>query len=198
MGTQEHFSSVPHPHSQMRKADPFSVWMHPVDEIEPEQDVLSDAAEMLSGFLRAVASQPDGCSAGEEALAHIALAMPAQFPDGFRGPRNPLDGDYSALGRAFSRLFACISGGWADARICVAGIRAMAAVYLLRPDLLGGATMHQLGRRCGGVSRQAFCKHVRAIRDSHGGIRNRAMKSESSRLVFQERCKNSWRLKRRK
>jgi hypothetical protein len=175
-----------------RRPAPDAVWHHPVDDLEPEADSLSDAADMLSAFLRAVAEQQSCCGAGLEAMAHIALAMPAQFPGGFAEPTSRLPGDYRALGRAFARLFSCIAGGWTRTRISEAGIRALAAVYVLRPDLLGGATMHALGARCGGVTRQAFCKHVRAIRDSHGGIRNRAMKSESARQNFRERCIQTW------
>ena len=165
-----------------RRPAPDAIWHHPVDDLEPEADTLSDAAEMLSAFLRSVAEQKTCCGAGLEALAHIALAMPKQFPGGFAQPASRLPGDYRALGFAFSRLFSCIAGGWTRTRISEAGIRAIAAVYVLRPDLLGGATMETLGMRCGGVTRQAFCKHARAIRDAHGGIRNRSMKSEETRL----------------
>lgn len=168
-----------------RRPPQEAVWHHPVDDIEPEADSLSDAADMLSAFLRAIAEQPTCCKAGLEALAHIAIAMPKQFPGGFAAPKAHLQGDYRALGSAFARLFSCIAGGWTRTRISEAGIRALAAVYVLRPDLLGGATMEALGMRCGGVTRQAFSKHARAIRDAHGGIRNRSMKSEETRL----RCK---------
>lgn len=182
---------------QARRPVPLSVWLHPVDDIEPEEDALSDAAEMLSAFLRSIAEQQDGCAAGRVALSHIAQALPRQFPGGFPAPDQPLSGDYRTLGRAFSRLFSCIAGGWLQTRVCEAGIRAIAAVYLLRPDLLAGATMQELGRRCGGVTRQAFCKHVRSIRDSHGGIRNRAMKSEEARLKFKQKCKETWKTRPR-
>jgi len=185
-------SRLPSPSTHMRRYNPDAVWHHPVDDLEPEPDTLSDAAEMLSGFLRAVAEQPTAARAGLEAMAHIALAMPRQFPGGFVLPSVPLAGDYRGLGRAFSRLFSCIAGGWSHTRISEAGIRATAAVYVLRPDLLGGATMHELGRRCGGVTRQAFCKHVRSIRDSHNGIRNRAMKSEEARLKFKHSTTQTW------
>ena len=170
------------PKNMRPRPAPDAVWHHPVDDIEPEADTLSDAADMLSAFLRAVAEQRTCCKAGMEAMAHIALAMPRQFPGGFAEPSSRLAGDYKTLGTAFSRLFSCIAGGWRRTRISEAGIRALAAVYVLRPDLLGGATMETLGMRCGGVTRQAFSKHARAIRDSHGGIRNRTMKSEETRL----------------
>jgi hypothetical protein len=173
-----------------RKPPSDAVWHHPVDDLEPEADSLSESADMLSGFLRAVAEQPTACRAGVEALAHIALACPTQFPGGFHLPSQSLDGDYRTFGIAFSRLFSLITAGWTHTRTSEAGRRAIAAVYVLRPDLLGGATLHDLGIRFGGCTRQNLSKHARAIRDAHRGIKNRAMKSEETR----KRCQQTHRL----
>lgn len=167
-----------------------AVWHHPVDDLEPEEDILSDAAEMLSDFLRALSDCKTATEAGREAVAHIALAMPECFPGGAKLPRKSLQGSYKAFGIAFSRLFSCIMGGWGKSPVREVGIRAIAAVYVLRPDLLGAATMETLGRKFGPVTRQAFCKHVRSIRDAHGGIRNRAMKSEETRAKLKQRTKH--------
>lgn len=164
-----------------RRLPPDSIWLHPVDEIEPEPDNISDTAEMLSSFLRCVAEQSTACKAGKEAIAHIALAMPEQFPGGFVLPSIQIEGNYRQFGRAFSRLFACITGNFHRSSMSEAGIRAMMAVYIIRPDLLGGATLEELGARLGGSTRQNLSKHARAIRDAHKGIKNRSMKSEETR-----------------
>ena len=159
--------------------EPFE-WRHPVDELEPIENPLSVAAETLSEILRAIADQSSAVSAGNEALAHIAIAFPAQFPGGFAAPSVRITGDYAFAARAFSRLFSFIAGGWGKTRSSEVGVRALVAVYVLRPDLLDGISLNVLGRKLG-VTRQNLSKHARAIRDTHSGIKNRAMKSENHR-----------------
>ena len=159
--------------------EPFE-WRHPVDELEPIENPLSVAAETLSEILRAIADQSSAVAAGDEALAHIAIAFPVQFPEGFAAPAVRVAGDYACAARAFSRLFAFMAGGWGKTRSSEVGVRALVAVYVLRPDLLDGISLEGLGRKLG-VTRQNLSKHARAIRDAHGGVKNRAMKSEQHR-----------------
>lgn len=81
-----------------------------------------------------------------------------------------------------ARFFSWISEG---SLLSEWGTRAMAAIYCVRPDLLNGMTLEQIGKKSG-KTRQAIDKHVLSFRDSFGGIASGAMRSEKNRLHCKE------------
>lgn len=62
------------------------------------------------------------------------------------------------------------------------GQRVMAMAYVLNPSAIGSASLQAIGA-CTNKTRQAVCKIVQDFRDSFGGIRSRAMRPDSTRLL---------------
>jgi hypothetical protein len=62
------------------------------------------------------------------------------------------------------------------------GQRVMVAAYVLAPAIIGSASLEVIGR-LNNKTRQAVNKVVQDFRDSFGGIKNRAMRDDSTRLL---------------
>lgn len=169
---------------RMQDAD----WRHPVDEIEPEAEPTTDSALVVSRILRHLASfrELGAIKLGDETAALAAIALPDAFPGGYRQPMIGLDDEDRIAVCRMEELWdwMCMLGR--RPRLSAIGHRALAVIYVLRPDLLDGQPLEVLGADSG-ITRQALSKLVSQFRDCFGGVRNRTMKSDETRA----RCRSA-------
>jgi len=176
-----------------KSTTPDADWRHPVDDIEPEESEACDSVELIGRVLRHLAGVRGlGVVAlGDEAAALAALAIPEAFPGGARQPMMFLAADDRAAMLRMPDFWAwvCILGR--RPRLSAIGHRTLAAIYVLRPDLLDGEPLCDIGSGSG-ISRQGLSKLVSDFRDCFGGVRNRTMKSDETRA----RCRAARRQRR--
>jgi 23S rRNA maturation mini-RNase III len=76
-------------------------------------------------------------------------------------------------------------------------IRIFLIAYVIRPELINGMTLSQIGKHLGGISKQRICAKLKKqdkIIPYHG--RNR--KSEEQRKIYSESQKKAWEKRRKK
>ena len=85
--------------------------------------------------------------------------------------------DLPRVAADFGRVLVWLSEGNSTVEI---GQKCLACLYVLRPDLIGGATLEQIGRQSS-VTRAAIDKHVNEFRDTFGvmGFNNRSENTRS-------------------
>lgn len=164
------------------------VWRHPVEDIEPQQEPAEDSAQLLARIFRHLASLRGmgATNLGDEVAALAGVAVPECFPKGYRQPWLTLDHEDRAMLKAMPEFWAWLCMPGRRAKLSAIGHRTLAALYVMRPDLIDGIPLESLGQYSG-VTRQALSKLVTEFRDCFGGVRNRAMKSDETRA----RCRSA-------
>jgi len=170
-----------------RSTPPGAYIRHPVEDMEPEDD-RTDTAELLSRILRHLATMRGlgPVRLGDEVAAVAAIGVPECFPGGWRAPMLQLDQEERTALRGMEELWTWLCMLGRQPRLSAVGHRTLAALYVLRPDLLEGVALEEIGGGCG-ITRQALSKLVSDFRDCFGGVRNRAMKSDETRA----RCRGA-------
>jgi hypothetical protein len=161
---------------------PFGVYIHhPVEDIEPVEEG-ADSAELIARILRHFSTMRGLGAArlGDEVAAISGIALPDCFPGGWRAPMLQLEKEERAALKGMEEFWAWLCMLGRRPRLSAVGHRALAALYVLRPDLLDGVALEELGSACG-ITRQALSKLVSDFRDCFGGVRNRTMKSDETR-----------------
>lgn len=163
---------------------------HPVDDIEPEltdSEIMSEAAEAFSKTLYFMADGRESLvQIGLKALTIISYVYPEFLVES--GPCKwgevidcaPLNAEDVVFARLFRRVWSWMIED--SRKASNIGMRAIVLLYTLRPDLLGGATMEELGESLNGSSRQNVSKLVSDCRDIFDGIRSGSMRDEITRL----------------
>lgn len=163
-------------------------WRHPVDEIEPEAEPTTDSALVVSRILRHLSSLRGmgAVKLGDETAAIAAVAVPEAFPGGYRQPMLGIGHEDKDAIERMQELWDWLCMFGRRPRLSAIGHRTLAAIYVLRPDLLDGQPLEVLGEGSG-ITRQALSKLVSQFRDCFGGVRNRTMKSDETRA----RCRSA-------
>jgi hypothetical protein len=179
-----------------------SIIDHPIDHIEPADDFraldgltreeIKSATEIFESSMRWCIDGVGLVCKGQRTAIVISIMRPAlsyglnlhrKASRIFTKANESTNGAMELSGRLFGPVLEWLRRG---DRVSELGERIMVLFYVLRPDLICGSTLAELGR-ISNKTRQAKDKLANCLRDTYSGIKARSMRGDITRT----RCRNS-------